>query len=312
MDLMPAILLSSIPNHGADFGAGVAVNEKNSLIASVDGSNHCVRIFSIDGAWSCTAPPLVVGTPGTPGSAHGQLHGPVFACFVHRNGADTLLICDAGNDRIVEVTATGDFCRVIALRKDSYPFGIAYCGTGDVIAVSLFCAHAVIMLHYESGVVKPEVTIGTATGGNDDGQLYHPHGVTFTADARYILVADWGNNRVSKFSAASGAFIAHVATNAANGILYPTDVLQYENGSVLVAQGDPGIAKSVVCVGEDGVTVKNIIIPGASGGAFNPYSLSYSVMSGVLVKTREAMVFLLRDAWISSNRCAWLSAVCVR
>jgi hypothetical protein len=59
---------------------------------------------------------------------------------------------------------------------------------------------------------------------------------------------------------------------------------------------------SVVCVGKDGVTVKNDIIPSVS--------LSYSPsLNGVVVKSLEGGVFLLRDAWMHSSRCAWLSAL---
>ncbi len=124
-------------------------------------------------------------------------------------------------------------------------------------------------------------------------------GVTFTADGRYILVADYNNDRVSKFSADSGAFVAHVISN---GILHPTDVLQCEDGSIVVTNW-----KGVACVGKDGVTVKCITI--FSGG---PRSLSYSPsLNGVVVKCYDGSVFVLRDAWSHSFRCAWVHA-CVR
>jgi hypothetical protein len=42
------------------------------------------------------------------------LDRPAFACFVHHDGIDTLLICDWGNDRVVEVTVRGEFMRAIA------------------------------------------------------------------------------------------------------------------------------------------------------------------------------------------------------
>ncbi len=276
------------------------MNVNGTLFASVDQDQHCVYIYSVDGARKRSADPVVVGTAGTRGSAHGQLKTPRFTCFVHRNGTDSLLICDAGNDRVVEVTASGVFLRAIAVKEGSRPYGIAYCGTNDVIAVSLRLAHAVVLLQYESGTVKPEVTIGSGTGagGSCNGQVNHPSGVTFTADGRYILVADCANYRVSKFSATSGAFIAHVATYAANGIWRPRDVLQCEDGSIVVAhQGDGDSDPSVLCVGENGVTVKTIIIPSASGGAFIPLSLSYSPsLNGVVVKQDggSGRVMLLR------------------
>jgi sugar lactone lactonase YvrE len=234
-----------------------------------------------------------MGTAGTAGSAHGFLKHPVSTCFVHRDNVDTLLICDFGNDRVVEVTARGEFLRAIVV--DGGPYGIAE--RDGVIAVSLNWAHAVVLLQYESGAVKPEVTIGSGTSGNADGELYHPAGVAFTADGRYILVADNHNHRVSKFSAASGAFVAHVIS-----ITWPIDVLQCEDGSIVVAHG-----KGVACVGNAGVTVQEIAISSSK-----PCSLSYSPsLNGVVVKCGDGSVFVLRDAWSHSLRCEWVHA-CVR
>jgi DNA-binding beta-propeller fold protein YncE len=306
MNFLPAIPLSAIP--ATDSHGGVAVNADGTLFASVDSGQHCVYMYNMVDR---TAHPVVIGTAGTAGSAHGQLDYPGLACFVHRNGVDTLLICDFNNDRVVEFTVSGVFLRVIAFRKVSGPWGIAE--RDGVIAVTLRDAHAVVQLQYESNAMTREVTIGSE--GRGDGKLCRPMGVAFTADGRYILVADFGNHRVSKFSAASGAFIAHVATKAANGIVAPRDVLQCEDGSIVVAQGsvvfgNTGSDRKMVCVGEDGVTVQNVIIPSPAGVRFFPYSFCYSsALSGVVVKTFAGNMFLLRDAWICSNRCSWLSAL---
>jgi DNA-binding beta-propeller fold protein YncE len=280
-----------IPSH-VGYG-GIAVNVDGTRFASVDSTAHCVYIYN---ATDRTADPIIVGTAGTSGSAHGGFNHPTSACFVRREGVDTLLICDFGNNRVVEVTAGGVFLRAIALPEFGYPWGIAE--RDGVIAVSLQWNHGVVLLQYESGAMKPEVAIGSGTGGNADGQLQNPMGVTFTADGRYILVADYSNHRVSKFSTDSGAFVAHVVSN---GISYPTDVLQCEDGSIVVAHDD-----GVVCVGKDDATVPNIAISG------NPWSLSYSPsLNGVLVKCGDGSVFVLRDAWSHSLRCEWVHA-CVR
>jgi hypothetical protein len=290
MNFLPAIPLSSISGRKGD--GGIAFNVDGTLFASVDADFHCVYIYSVNGH---TADAVVVGSFG---SAHGQLNTPIFACFVHRNGVDTLLIADLGNDRVVEVTASGLFLRAIVV-KGGRPFGIAE--RDGVIAVSLYSTQAVALLQYESGAVKPEVIIGRC----GDGHLWRPMGgVTFTADGRYILVADCSNHRVSKFSAATGAFIAHLVSNR---ISWPRDVLECEDGSIVVSQGYTHDA-SVVCLGEDGVTMWNNIVPFAVGDS--PRSLSYSVMlKGVVVKTFGGAVFLLRDAWMCSSRSAWLSAL---
>jgi sugar lactone lactonase YvrE len=223
------------------------------------------------------------------------LRYPAYACFVHHDGVDTLLICDFGNNRVVEVTAGGVFMRAIAVSR---PWGIAE--RDGVIAVSLCWTHTVVLLQYESGAVKPEVTIGSGTAGNADEELSCPDGISFTADGRYILVADFMNHRVSKFCAAGGAFIAHVISN---GIRCPTDVLQCEDGSIVVAH-----RKGVACVEKDGVTVQNITI--SSGGSL--FSLSYSPsLNGVVVKCYDGSLFILRDTWSHSLRCEWVQA-CAR
>jgi DNA-binding beta-propeller fold protein YncE len=162
-----------------------------------------------------TTDAVVVGTAGTAGVAHGELNHPAFVCFVHRDGVDTLLICDWGNDRVVEVSARGEFMRAIAVSR---PWGVAE--RDGVIAVSLHRNRGVVLLQYESGVVKPKVTIGSGAYGNAYRQL-DASGVTFTADGHYILVADYRNHRVSKFSAASGVFVAYVISN---GISNPSDI----------------------------------------------------------------------------------------
>jgi hypothetical protein len=221
---------------------------------------------------------------------------------------DTLLICDAGNSRVVEITAGGEFLRAIAFERYSHLYGIAYCGTKDLIAVSLITrsAKAVVLLQYDSGARKFEVT---ASFGSEGELPSNPRGVTFTIDGCHLLVVDSGDNRVSKFSATSGAFIAHVVTKPANGISKPWDVLQCEDGSIVVTQAF-SVGGSVVCVGADGLTAQEIIIPSTTGGAIlTPYSPSYCApLNGVVVKTHEG-AFLLRDAWFASSRHAWLSAL---
>jgi DNA-binding beta-propeller fold protein YncE len=296
---------------------GIAVNYDGTLFASVDKFRDCVYIYSLR---EPTAAPVVFGAAGTDGNEDQELCNPTLACFVRRCGEDTLLVCDSGKDRVVEITASGLFLRALAVGSDTYPFGVAYCALRDVIAVSLNDAHAVVQLQYESGAVKPEATIGflrTFFGSpfyrsEGDGELDSPMGVAFTADGQHVLVVDVGNERVSKFSSVSGAFVAHVA----NGISsLGRDIVQCEDGIVIIQQGGDGEDSSpgLVYVTDDGATAKNIIIPCASGGVFSPMALSYSfLLNGVVVKTVEGKAFGLRDAWTASSRCAWLSALSLR
>jgi DNA-binding beta-propeller fold protein YncE len=306
MNFLPAIPLSAFP--AEFFSGGMAVNASGSLIASVNGSLHSVSIYSVDGSGKRPADVVVVGFSHD----NGGLFLPRSPCFVRRNCTDTLLVCDASNDRVLEFTARGIFLRAIAMEIGSGPCGIAE--RDGVIAVSLNQAHSVVLLEYESGALRSEVTIGSIGGAGKrggDGQLSNPRGVIITADGRHVLVADCFNHRVSKFSAATGAFIAHVATLEANGLSYPRDVLQCEDGSLLVSQGLLTTDGTVVWVGEDGVTVQKLVVRSALGVVLSPLSLAYSpLLKGVVVETFKEGMFLLReDGWMASSRAAWLAAL---
>ena len=286
MDFEKATPVSCIP---VDEGSGgIAVNASGTLFASVDSKQHCVRIYRLECLRECTAV-VIVGTASHYGIDPGTFNTPTFACFVRRNCVDTLVICDSGNDRVVEVTSSGEFVRSIAMTKGSWPYGVAYCSTRDFLAVSLHHARAVVLLPYENGAVKPEVTIGL-------GVLGYPRGVAFTADGLGILVADCYNHCVSKFSTVSGLFILHVATRAANGIRYPVDV-QCEDDSIVVTA-------------EDGPATTTIVDNVICGKA---WALSYSPsLTAFFFKSFQGNVFIMSDSWIRSSRCAWVSAMSIR
>lgn len=288
----------TLPYDGG-FGYGdIAVNADGTLLASVNSTQNCVYIYSLRDP---TVPPLIVNTAG----AHGRLKFPTSVCFVRRSGRDTLLIIDWGKDCVVEVTAGGGvFLRAIEVKKFGHPFGIAYCDKSDVIAVSLHVGHAVVLLQYESGAQKSEFTIGSRPGdeSGSDGLLFHPMRVAFTADGDYIVVADYYNHRVSKFSAVSGAFIAHVATNAVHGITYPDAVLPCEDGSVVMGRDN-----HLVRLWPDTVMVdSNPILKMDS----HLVSLCYC-FDDIIVRGYNGKVLVLRDAWARSSRGAWLCALIV-
>jgi hypothetical protein len=171
--------------------------------------------------------------------------------------------------------------------------------------------NAVVLYNYETGVVKADVTTGFT--GTLLANFNSPRGVSFTADGDHILVADCANHRVSKFSTSSGKFIAHVATAESCGILWPKEALQVGDNSLLVVTGVFGstgiISSSLLLVAADGVTSRKIFIEGSVSASGS--SLSFSPCSGyVAVKNHLGQVCLLQDAWMSSSRCAWLSALC--
>lgn len=284
------------------------MNVDGTLLASVEAIQHCVHIYRIDSTGETIGHPIIVGSKGVRGKAHGQFSYPHFVCFVRHELTDTLLICDSWNHRVVEVTASGAFVRAIDLHERSGPHGVAYCAKSDVIAVSLWRANTVVLLQYDSGAVK--TIIGNGTAGSADGQLNCPLGVTFTKDGDCILVADSKNYRVSTFSAATGAFIAHMP---AFGI--PRDVLHLEDGSILVVVDGKDWAARLVHTMVDAVRgeeeEQTIIVSDIFEKVVNPKSLCVSTLfDGVIVKCWSGALQLLRDGW-PHTRGAWLCAVCL-
>jgi hypothetical protein len=116
------------------------------------------------------------------------------------------------------------------------------------------------------------------------------------------LVADRGNHRVCKLDATDGTFICHVATKEAHGIMLPTDVVESEDGDIVVACRD-----GVVVVKNDEATLMR-----PSDNGFRPLSL-YSKEGNIWVNETNNMrgrvaIAVLADAWHSSLRCVWVSA----
>jgi DNA-binding beta-propeller fold protein YncE len=183
--------------------------------------------------------------------------------------------------------------------EHSSPCGIAE--RNGVIAVSFPYANIVFLIPYEADGVNSN-TIVAGTYGVKDGELSRPQGVAFTADGYHVLVADLFNNRVSLFHAVSGAFVAYVATMT-DGLLYPRDVLPWDGGTIVVLQ--PG---GVVFIGADGRTLRTVL-PHSD----HPWSVcKFPSLNGIAIKCLEGNVYLIRDTWLSSSRCAWLSVLCAK
>ena len=266
---------------------GVAANHDGTIVAYVSRDRHYLTIGSVGRLT------LFGGVP---------LRDPRFVCFVRRKHVDTLLICDYNNHRIVETSVDGRFVRAIAFPTN--PYGVAYCDRSDAIAVSY--AHTVVLLQYACG--SPVVQLGcrhvcdSDTRGSEYGRLFCPRGVRFTTDGSRVLVADRGNHRVCKFDATDGTFICHVATKEAHGIELPTDVIESEDGDIVVA-----CRGGVVVVKNDEATLMR-----PSDNGFRPLSL-YSKEGNIWVNETNNMsgrvaIAVPAAVWYSSPRCAWVSA----
>jgi DNA-binding beta-propeller fold protein YncE len=253
-------------------GGGIAMNDDGTVLASVDKEHNRVVFMTATALGFESGGNGMRGTAGSDGS---ELREPGAATFARRHDSDTLLVCDSGNERIVEMSAEGRLIRHLTVGggEGSRPSGVAYSGKHDLIAVAC-SGHTVVLLRYESG----EVVRRIGGMGCTDGKLNEPAGVRFTADGAHILVADYWNHRVSKFRIADGAFVTNVATEAVHGVTYPFDVLECDDGgSIVVAcnvDGARGSSEAVLCEGSTGRVLANIA----------PWSFAHSPGVGFVAK----------------------------
>jgi hypothetical protein len=266
---------------------GIAIKDDGTLIASVNSDFNRVVFRS-------AAITFEYRGDGTDGS---ELCEPGAATFARRHGTDTLLVCDSGNDRIVEVSDEGRLIRHLTVGggEGSRPSGVAYSGKHDLIAVAC-SGHTVVLLRYESG----EVVRRIGGIGSTDGKLKGPAGVRFTADGGHIIVADYWNHRVSKFRIADGAFVTNVATEALHGVTYPFDVLECGDGIIVACNvdGARGSSVAVLCEGSSGRVIASIA----------PWSFAHSPGSFFVAKEFSGRLVQVADEWFTSLRFAWISA----
>lgn len=284
--------LPSIPL--PDFFGQVAINVDGTLVASIDSEKHCVSVCSVNSAGHRIAGPIIYGTVDIPG----KLAHPNDACFVRRNGIDTLLICDWGNNRVVEVSTEGALLGIIFMHNP--PIYIKYCSKRDVIAVTSTVKHTVSVLQYRSGRWEPLSVLSTEVG------LVYPGGVEFTQDGACIIVADCGNNRLVQFNTDTGRLVKHLT-----GVSCPKAILLCEDGCLMVAS-ETRTYGSVMFFGVDGIPeAEELVLRSVAGDMLNPISLSYSpLFQGVVANCSNGAVVLLRDAWAHSSRYAWLAVTC--
>jgi hypothetical protein len=220
-------------------------------------------------------------------------------CFARREGVQTLLVAADGDCRILEYTTSGERIRAISVAFARLT-GIACAGNN--IAVSG------ISYSYEdpdddAGDEEGEVMLIDYTTSEcirmiGVGVLTQPSGLRFTSDGLHIVVADWYQGRVSKFSVIDGKFVSDVATGA-NGIFSPVDVLVEDGGGggVVVACDGGGVVFVDAC----GVTLRTVVL------LDNVVALAW-YDDTVCSKVFGGEVHMIRSAWAVSLRCAWITA----
>lgn len=205
----------------------------------------------------CFAPAAVSGGCSTPSATAGGAAG-VCASAV---GMYTLLVTEAGNDRVQELAVVrGGLAAVMDVTTQVevthvgwlYPPGAVLGPRGvaasqDLIAVSAFATggeglHAIHLFHSASRAPVRVVGDGCGDGG---GQLKSPHGVRLSTNGRTVVVADMANGRVAEFDVHTGAWIGDV-TRSVRGM---TDVEECAGGWLVVCSSSNLVAQVLEVVG---------------------------------------------------------------
>jgi hypothetical protein len=212
----------------APMGAGLAVSHTLSLL--VVPSDHKVTVHRL-------APGLpVVGTLGTEGDGPEQFLQPRGVCFPPWE-RHTLLVAEYGNNRVQEVEAqSGAHVRFWGGAL-VHPVGVA-ASAAIVVVTEWGKANRVSAFDKATGVLRWRSDLLPGCP-----RFKNPYGVRVAQDG-YVVVADNGNNRVSRLRGADGVFAGHLATEA-EGVKGPRDVEELlepgpaEGGGFVVACDAP-------------------------------------------------------------------------
>lgn len=213
------------------------------------------------------------------------------ACFVYRNGVDTVLIHSKSNYAIVEISTDGSFLRWLGTRNlCSTCYGLEYCAATDVVAVSQISGY-VQLRRYDTGEVLQTIMSPTSA----------PMGITFVDDGNAIIVVDSSiiDKRVSKYRVSDGALLGHLL----HGLFRPIFVLAFED--IIFCSGFQDGFEAIKCIHPDGAVTT------VSRDVSEMYAASYcSSMYGIIVVGKtERQIMFWPDAWNRSNRSAWILAV---
>ena len=261
-------------------GCGMAVNTCGSICAVVDSLKNSLIICAIDGDGRPLDAPPAVTVPGL-------LSNPQRICFVHRNGRDTILVVDAGNERIVEVATDGTFLRTVkTMGYETYLRAVAYSPQTDLIAISKGPDDAIVIIDYESGVVTRTI-----------GQRGCCTSIAFSADSTRIFVA----------------YLVGVAMSVTHlnevdecvvfaGFDATIDVLGSHDGGAVVASFSEETPRftEVAYVSDAGSTRRVVVLPDRI------VALAY-VGINVVCKSYSGRMYVLEDEWMTSSRGTWVT-----
>ena len=159
--------------------------------------SHCILVYNME-TDGCML------TFGSYGTGPGQFSFPAKICATP---TVTLLVSEHGNERIQEVTMTGDHVRFIGQHhlKNNRIWGMCLQNEDDMLAVGLldgFADDRIVLFNYSSGALIRKF---------GSGELKSVRGLCFTPDGTHILAV--GNSRSVSFFSVDGAFVKAIGTD---------------------------------------------------------------------------------------------------
>jgi hypothetical protein len=200
----------------------------------------------------------------------------------------TVLVGSAGNSnyRFIEVDVVSGLLVKIWFTAYNQPYGIAATASRIVVTYGGGTGTTWISMHDLSGnilwsVGGTELLYGTTT--NVGVLLGTPIRVLFSQDGSYLLVAEYASQRVTKWNAVTGAYIASIGS----GYDTPADVIECWTGTGVGTLVIEGNTHRLSRVSETGVMTTSIIAIG------NTKTLALVPGQGLIVgSVDQGMVYL--------------------
>jgi hypothetical protein len=282
----PSVFLQKLNIQGCPGERSIATNASGSRIACVDSHHRQVRIHHLD-LTSSSCPKCVRNFIGV----SYRFFNPHDACFVTREGVDTLLVTDAraGYPLIVELTDEGSFIRCFPYPRGAAPgyasafHGIAY--RDGVIAVSVHIVSSVLLIDYSTGGLRQIIR---------SPQISIPSSLSFTDESTLLIANSEGGcvNEISLPPGASERCVVRVAEGR------PFSAVPYGAAGDVLVSSEYG----VYSVSGSGAVDEWLVYGSSDGYLLSPTSY------GVIMMDRSDGRLLLLRRWEDGSRCAWISA----
>jgi DNA-binding beta-propeller fold protein YncE len=211
--------------------AGLAVSHDDATVAVSDGNNHVVTLFSLGTNRRVT-------TIGGKGSGRGQLWGPRKLVF----SADGILVAEWHNKRVQELTLAGEHVRFIGADVFTGKVHGVTANQDVIVASQPGCEQQIMVFSYRTG----DFVKGFGLTGVKCQQLACCYAVQLTHDGRHVVVADWGNSKISIFRLA-GQYVKCFLDEAALHLRKATDMCLSDEGEIVVANCESHRISPIFC-----------------------------------------------------------------